>query len=107
MSGGLYGVDDENRAHSSTITMNAAQEASAGRASRTRGLLKAAFPDFETMARRYPYVRKHPVLLPFSWAARIVAYLKKTKRIKNLSSKESIRIGNQRIELMKKYRIIE
>ena len=106
MSGGLYGVTDENRAHSSTLTLSAASGSASHKVSKIGGLLRTAFPSPRTMARRYPYVRKHPILLPVSWVSRLFDYLKKTKRVKTLSSKESLRIGNERIELMRKYEMI-
>lgn len=106
LSGGLYGMNDENRAHSSTITVNAAAVRSSGKASRIKGILKAAFPDYKTMAGRYLYVNKHPILLPSAWCARIWTYLRKTRKDKTVKSKESIRIANERIKLMKKYEMI-
>ena len=50
----------------------------------------------------FPWVKKSALLLPAAWGVRIVRYLRRG----SLSAAESIRIGNERIELLKKYGIL-
>mgnify|MGYP005805983577 CR=1 FL=1 len=63
-------------------------------------------PDKEYMAGKYTYLEKYPFLLPGAWGSRNLNYMKETQGTKNNDAKESIAIGNQRIELLKKYKII-
>ena len=107
LSGGLYGVNDENRTHSSTITLNAAAAAMRGQKNEKLHLLRTLFPKRSTMEQRYLFVRKYPVLLPLGWFLRIITYLRKQGKEKHIDSKESIRIGQERVRLMKMYHMVE
>ena len=106
LSGGLYGINDENRLHSSTITLSAVAAEKQGTSS--NGYFHTLFPPYRTMARRYPYVKRCPLLLPISWGQRFVVYVAGVFKVhkKNRPS-ESIRIGRERVELLKEYGIIE
>ena len=70
-------------------------------------VLKSLFPSAKKMESRYPYLRKYPVLLPIAWADRILKYRKETAAGGGNAAADSVKIGNQRIELMKKYGIIK
>ena len=104
LSGGLYGVNDINRAHSSTLTLEAAAAERLGR--RRKGASASVFLPRKMLEGRFPYLRKHPWLLPLAWAQRAWGYLKK-RRSGGVQPSESLRIGKERIELMKKYGLID
>lgn len=104
LSGGLYGASDMDRLHSSTLTMEAVSAQQEGR--KTRGILKSLFPSFAYMQENYPYLQKMPFLLPAAWGQRIHSYLKDRKG-KQMNPARSIEIGRQRVELLKKYNIID
>ena len=107
LSGGLYGVNDENRTHSSTLTLNAAIAAKRGNNNGKLHFLRTVFPKKSSMEKRYPFLRKYPILLPVAWFIRIINYLKRETKEKQLNSKESIRIGEERVRLMKMYHMVE
>lgn len=97
MEAGVFGKSSLERVHSSTITLNAYRNQ--GNVS----LRHSLFPKKDALSKRYPYLNKHPYLLPAAWFSRIVTYLKND----NSDSKVSITIGKQRVELLKQYRVIE
>lgn len=104
LSGGLYGVTDVNRAHSSTMTLNAVASQRKGR--RSRGAWHSVFLPAKDLEGRYPYLKKHRVLLPLAWTQRALGYLRGRDRGR-VSPTESLRIGRDRIELLRKYGIID
>ena len=71
-----------------------------GRAS----LCAALFPGREVMAGWYPYVARCPALLPAAWAQRIWRYLR--TRGKHTGAQDSLRVGAQRVELLRQYRVL-
>ena len=101
LSGGLYGTVDEDRLHSGSITLDAVAAQKRGR--KRRGILASLFPSVSSLSGRYPYLREKPWLLPAAWVQRIGGYLKKRK----VSAAASVHAGEQRIELLKKYGIID
>lgn len=103
LSGGVYGAVDENRQHSATITLGAVSRQRRG--GRVSGFLNAVFLPIGSMERRYPYLKKYPWLLPAAWLDRVIHYISHLGR--GVSPAASIQIGAQRVELLKKYRIIE
>ncbi|MBQ4361821.1 MAG: hypothetical protein II787_02760, partial [Lachnospiraceae bacterium] len=106
MVGGLYGASSMTRLHSSNMTLQAAES----KRLKKRSILGTAFPPLKSMRTRYPYLRKAPFLLPVAWGQRIARYLKETRASGSGSavseSAESIRLGRERVELLKKYHII-
>lgn len=58
------------------------------------------------LERRYPYLKKRPYLLPVAWVQRIVHYAGEQSGADN-SASGSIKLGKERIELMKRYGIID
>ena len=96
MDAGIFGQSSSERIHSATITLNTISD---GKTS----VLKSIFPSLKEMQGKYKYLNKYPVLLPFAYLSRIVNY-KKNNSSKN--SQRTIEVGKQRIELLKKYRII-
>lgn len=105
MSGGIYGGSSMSRRHSSNITLNAVEADKKGKP--RRGIVKSLFPPLESMKTRYVYLRKYPFLLPAAWLSRILKYRSEVGRGVDNNAAESIKIGNQRIQLMKQYGIID
>lgn len=97
MDAGIFGQSSSERIHSATITLNTISD---GKTS----VLKSIFPSLKEMQGKYKYLNKYPVLLPFAYFSRIVNY-KKNNSSKN--SQKTIEVGKQRIELLKKYRVIK
>lgn len=97
MDAGIFGQSSSERIHSATITLNTISD---GKTS----VLKSIFPSLKEMQGKYKYLNKYPVLLPFAYFSRIVNY-KKNNSSKN--SQRTIEVGKQRIELLKKYRVIK
>lgn len=101
LSGGIYGGSTQTRLHSSRITLNAVSQAD--RAGGDHRLLRTLFPPREDLAGTYPYLKRHSWLLPAAWGQRIWTYLREGG---GGSARESVAIGQQRVALLKKYRVI-
>ena len=54
------------------------------------------------MADAYPYVKACPILLPLAWTQRIVRYA-----LKKPDTAASLTLAKERLELLKRYEIIE
>ena len=106
LSGGLYGDSSMSRKHSSSITLDAVAAQKAGRKAKS-GLVVSVFPPKQKLERRYPYLKKHPYLLPVAWCSRLWNYGKETRHSQNNTAADALKIGSQRVELMKIYGIIE
>ena len=100
LSGGLFGVVDMDRLHSSRITLDAVASAKQGRA--RRGLWNSLFPGAEYLKNLFPFARSHPVLLPVAWAKRICNYVFREKT----SAAKSLQIGRERVELLRRYGLL-
>ena len=104
LCGGVYGSNDLTRLHSSTVTLNAVK------ASRTGGkssVLRSVFPKREYLERSYPYLKKHPYLLPVAWVQRIAHYAGEKQSGMDNSASGSIKLAKDRIKLMKRYDIMD
>lgn len=106
LDGGIYGNSDMSRKHSSTITLNAIADDKKGKKSKL-SILRSVFPSAKSMEGRYSYLKKRAYLLPIAWIDRILHYRSELKQNAKDSAADAIRIGSQRIELMKKYGIIK
>ena len=104
LSGGLYGVEDLNRAHSSTLTLEAVAAQKRGR--RRKGALGSVFLPRRSLEGRYKYLKRFPVLLPAAWIQRAWNYLTE-RRAGSVSPSETLKIGRERIALLKEYGIID
>lgn len=104
LCGGVYGSNDLTRLHSSTVTLNAVKASRTGEKS---GILRTVFPKREYLERRYPYLKKRPYLLPVAWVQRIVHYASEKQSGADNSVSGSIKLGKERIELMKRYGIMD
>ena len=104
LCGGVYGSNDLTRLHSSTVTLNAVKASRTGEKS---GVLRTVFPKREYLERRYPYLKKRPYLLPVAWAQRLAHYASEKQSGAGNSASGSIKLAKERIELMKRYGIMD
>ena len=105
LSGGACGANDIDRLHSSTLTLDAVAADRTGR--RRGGALRSVFLPVKDMAGHYPYLRRKPWLLPVAWTQRIWGYLSRQKNPSPVNPAESLRIGKERIALLRQYGIID
>lgn len=106
LSSGIYGDSNMSRKHSSNITLDAVTAQKQGR--KARGImLSSVFPSVRQLESRYSYLKKYPYLLPIAWCSRLWKYFKETKHSRNNNVTEALKIGSERIELMKRYGIIK
>lgn len=104
LCGGVYGSNDLTRLHSSTVTLNAVKASRTGEKS---GVLRTVFPKHEYLERRYPYLKKRPYLLPVAWVQRLVHYAGEKQSGADSGASGSIKLARERIELMKRYDIMD
>ena len=104
LCGGVYGSNDLTRLHSSTVTLNAVKASRTGEKS---SVLRTVFPKREYLERRYPYLKKRPYLLPVAWVQRIAHYASEKQSGADNSASGSIKLAKERIELMKRYGIMD
>ena len=104
LCGGVYGSNDYTRLHSSTVTLNAVKASRAGEKS---SVLSTVFPKREYLEHRYPYLKKRPYLLPVAWAQRLTHYASEKQSGSDNSASGSIKLARERIELMKRYDIMD
>ena len=104
LCGGVYGTNDLTRLHSSTVTLNAVKSSRKGRKST---VLRTIFPEKTYLESRYPYLKKRPYLLPVAWVQRLVHYAGEKKTGADSSASGSIKLARERIELMKRYDIMD
>lgn len=104
MSGGVYGALDDTRLHSGTVTKNYLENGSyKNRAlGRIISLYKTLFPRLDYMKKEYSFLNKYPFLILYAWGNRIYKYLRKSK-----DYKQSLKIAEQRMQLLRKYKIIK
>lgn len=104
LCGGVYGSNDLTRLHSSTVTLNAVKASRTGEKS---GVLRTVFPKREYLERRYPYLKKCPYMLPIAWIQRIAHYASEKKTGADSSASGSIKLAKERIDLMKRYGVMD
>ena len=104
LCGGVYGSNDLTCRHSSTVTLNAVKASRTGEKS---NVLRTVFPKREYLERRYPYLKKRPYLLPVAWVQRIAHYAGEKKSGADSGASGSIKLAKERIELMKRYDIMD
>lgn len=106
LSAGVYGGANMSRRHSSNITLDAVAAQKKGKKARG-AMVSSLFPPVGKLEGRYPYLRKHPYLLPVAWLDRLRKYAKETKQADNNNAAEAVRIGNQRVDLLRLYGILK
>lgn len=102
LGGGIYGSATMSRKHSGSMTLAAVEDQR--RASRSKALLRTVFPNRAVMEMSYPWVKQSAALLPAAWCARIANYLR--SRGEGNSAAESMKIGAERMELLKHYQVL-
>ena len=95
-----------SRKHSSNITLDAVAAQKQGRKAKGN-MISSVFPSVSQLESRYPYLKKHPYFLPIAWCSRLWKYSKETKCSQNNNAAEALKIGNERINLMKEYGILK
>lgn len=106
LMGGLYGDSSMSRKHSSSITLDAVAAQKAGKQAKS-GLVVSVFPPAVKLEGRYPYLKKHPYLLPLAWCSRLWSYGREIRGDRNNRAADALKIGSQRVELLRLYDIIE
>ena len=101
LNAGIYGGATMSRRHSSNITLDAVTGEKGGRA---RSLRASLFPPAEKLEGRYPYLKEKPWLLPAAWVSRIGSYLRESSG--DNSAADALKIGNDRVELLRFYHIL-
>ena len=105
LAAGLLG-EEIDRLHSANITLGAVADQNTGRA--PSGVLrKSLFPSAKQLSGRYPWLKKCPWLLPAAWTARVAAYLKERGKYGAEDPAASLRLGKERVELLKRYGILD
>ncbi len=99
LSGGAYGNSSPERVHSSLMTLTSAN------GGKKSSALRAVFPPYSVMKERYPFVAKNRILLPAAWCARIFKRVFSEKG--SYSNSAALEIGHRRVEMLKKYGVIE
>ena len=114
LEGGLYGSASMTRLHSSTVTLQAVKNSSAGH-SPFRIICSSVFLPIEKMRGKYTYLDKMPFLLPAAWLQRVFHYMtelflsrkESNTALKTNNAIESIKLGQERLKLLKEYHIID
>lgn len=106
LASGVYGDSSLSRKHSSNMTLEAVAAQKQGKRQGS-GLLKSVFPPAKALENRYPYLKKKPYLLPVAWGDRILRYRKETQANPGSDAAEAMKIGSQRIELLRAYGILK
>ena len=107
LDSGVFGDATMSRKHSSTMTLNAVAADRRGRKA-GRNVLRTLFPGRKALEGRYPFLRTKPWLLPVAWARRIAHYAAERRGAgADNKATESLRIGSERMELLRRYGIIK
>lgn len=105
LAGGLYGDNSKSRVHSSNITLDAISAHKQGK-QKQNPLAVSLFPPAHKLRKRYPYLKDKPWLLPVAWTSRILTYRSQSRKDPDNTASEALKIGKNRLALMKQYEII-
>lgn len=105
LTGGILGASSPERLHSNSITIQAVASQNNKNTGRNH-IFSIFFPPKKYMVRNYKYLDKHPYLLPVAWISRMFRYGKDLDK-KGNNPVQSIQIGEQRKELLKKYGVLK
>ena len=103
LTGGVYGSATKSRAHTARITQDAV---TAQRQGTRRSLRTALFPPAKDLEADYPTLKAHPARLPLIWQKRLAQYLVHALRSAEDSPAETLRLGKQRLALLREYGIL-
>ncbi len=107
LDAGLHGTDID-RLHSANITLTTVADARQGGKAPKSGLRASLFPPADKLAGSYPFLKKHPALVPVAWVRRGCSYLKKSSAHRGaIHPTASLRIGRERVALLQQYDIID
>lgn len=102
---GVFGLSYDERIYSNLIVrrvLNQKQEKTS--------LISLIFPSVNNLRNGYPILYKKPYLLPYIWFKRMINFSKRysnSKKNNDLKMKKAIELGNKRVALLKKYKIIK
>lgn len=105
LDAGVYGYEGMDRRHSSNLTLNEVDRQWHGKAGNS--VWKTIFPSLKSMRNDFAFLKKCPFLLPVAWLIRILRYKKEMRKNTHKNITDALKIGNRRIELMRKYKIIK
>ena len=103
LDSGIYGNSTMERKHSANMTLAAVVS---GKKDTTGSILASLFPGTDYMKSQFQWLNRYPWLLPVAYGIRIMRYLKKSGS-RDKGEQSSIQIGMERVELLRKYGIIE
>ena len=109
LEAGIHGFAERSRFRSIYMTEYAVARRNKDQPySRFGNMVYIAFPSMKSMTNSYAWLKKVPVLLPAAWIIRLGKYaLDSLKgRKKQDDNSEMMRIGSERIEMMRKYGIL-
>lgn len=106
LEAGVYGNSSMSRKHSANITLEAITLDVQGKKAHA-SLRSTLFPSRKDLVGRYPYLEHHGYLLPIAWISRIMTYIKESSSREDNKAAETIKIGKERVALMKEYKIIK
>ncbi|MBQ6569225.1 MAG: nucleotidyltransferase family protein [Clostridia bacterium] len=101
VSAGVFGYVGHNRMQSGAVV----EKAFTGESGSKGSMLRKLFPTYAAMAKRYPYCKKHPVLLPVAYISRFLFYKKSSGENISQMMKTAAQVSEisaQRLELLKK-----
>lgn len=102
LDAGAFGKTSEGRMHSANITLYAAE--TGAKKNDGGGIWRSLFPKASYIKEQYPFVKKHPYLLPVAYGKRIGRWCAGQRKEKK--TKSSIVVGEERVALLKKYDMI-
>lgn len=101
LDAGVFGKSGEDRLHSGGIVKGAVEN------SGKKSIIKFLFPKYSYMKNNHKILKYLPVLLPFFWVERIIKYLFKVIfGDSKVSPENSIKIADERLDLIRKMQII-
>lgn len=105
LCGGIYGAADLSRVHSSGMTLHAVKADKEGK--QGGNILRTVFPPVQLLEGRFTWLRRKHWLLPVAWFLRLMGYMKDMITRSDSSAASVIRTGQQRVELLRQYGIID
>lgn len=104
--GGIFGNSTETLQTAGQITYAAMAGQGVDKSSGFMGHIKIIFPDKHQLMGRHPILAEKPWLLPIFWVQRWGRVLKRSKRNGMNVTSEGVKLGQQRVELLKKYKVL-
>ncbi len=103
LDAGIYGQSSMSRIHSASMT------AAANSSKKQAGIAAALFPKPEVIKRQYHYAERFELLLPLAYVQRIFRYVHEVCKgaYQDDSPNKSIRIAKERMNMLRKYGMIE